>query len=204
MTPRILLPDATPVSLLASLGDEALDWLLAPGLPLWLTDMVIIEITREPDEGADRRKETRAAAADWLRRNRGRYRIENTPEGKAYLAAMQAWEALGRPPAAKPPWANRGELSLRDALNLSVSGALGADEEVILLVDDRPARRLLAQTLEDEGLNGTIMATETFLVWLVEDFGIGAAATAWPAIAIAAGETQPPAPADDPLEIRPT
>ena len=95
MTPRILLPDATPVSLLASLGDEALDWLLAPGLPLWLTDMVIIEITREPDEGADRRKETRAAAADWLRRNRGRYRIENTPEGKAYLAAMQAWEALG-------------------------------------------------------------------------------------------------------------
>ena len=39
-TPRILIPDNTPLSLLAMAGPKALDWLFAPGAEVWVTDMV--------------------------------------------------------------------------------------------------------------------------------------------------------------------
>ena len=200
--PRLLIPDNTPLSLLALLGEEGLDMLFAPGLEVWITDMVMQEAVRAPGDGNDQRTEIRATLRGWLARNAGRIHIQETPEGRLYKSLMDSWEALGRPPAARPAWTGRGETSIRDALQLVVSGALAPGESVLLLVDDRAARRLLAQTLEEEGLEGDVVATETFLAWVERRFGVEAAATAWTTIALASGARQPDAPEDDPISVR--
>jgi hypothetical protein len=47
---RILIPDNTPLSLLAMVGSDALDWLFATGAEVWVTDMVNQEALRDPDK----------------------------------------------------------------------------------------------------------------------------------------------------------
>ena len=37
---RILIPDTTPLSLLALIGSDALDWLFVPNADVWISDMV--------------------------------------------------------------------------------------------------------------------------------------------------------------------
>lgn len=46
------------------------------------------------------------------------------------------------------------------------------------------------------------MATETFLVWLEQDYGVVESATAWRAIRLAAGGNEPAAPVSDPVHVR--
>lgn len=78
-------------------------------------------------------------------------------------------------------------------------------EAVVLLVDDRAARALPVQAARDEGLDADLMATETFLAWLEQDYGVVESATAWQAIRLAAGGNEPAAPAapvSDPIHIR--
>ena len=57
---RLLIPDNTPLSLLAWIGGEALDWLFVVGAEVWVTDMVKAEALRDPDPGEDPRAAHRA------------------------------------------------------------------------------------------------------------------------------------------------
>lgn len=199
--PRLLIPDITPLLLLAMLGREALSWLFVPGAEVWVTDMVRHEALRDPEPGDDQRKGHRQALQAWFAENAHRIRIETTTEGQDYERAMRNWARAGQVPEDAPPWADRGERSLRQAL--AVAGSLIATgEAVILLVDDRAARALLTQAAQTEGLDADLMATETFLALLERDFGVVEAGTAWQAIRIAASGNEPSLPRPDPVLIR--
>jgi hypothetical protein len=200
-TPRLLVPDSTPLSLLAMLGKEALGWLFVPGSELWVTDMVRNEALREPDPGDDPRTGQRRVLRAWFEENASRIRIQPTPEGRDYEREMRNWVRGGRPPADKPSWRNRGERSVADVL--SAAAEVVADgEAVILLVDDRSARAMLVRAVQSRELEADIMATETFLVFLEEDFGVVEAGTAWQAIRLAAGGDEPATPVADPVYVR--
>lgn len=73
--PRILIPDTTPLSLLAMLGKEALSWLFVPGAEVWVTGMVRHEALRDPEPGDDQRKGHRQALQAWFAENAHRIRI---------------------------------------------------------------------------------------------------------------------------------
>lgn len=45
---RILIPDPRPISLLAMIGSDALDWLFVPNADVWIPDMIKTEATRPP------------------------------------------------------------------------------------------------------------------------------------------------------------
>jgi hypothetical protein len=197
----LLIPDSTPLSLLAMLGGEALDWLFVPGAELWVTDMVRNEALREPDPGDDPRTWQRRVLRAWFEENAPRIHIKPTLEGQDYEREMRNWVRGGRPAADKPSWRNRGERSLVDVL--SAAAQLVADgEAVILLVDDRSARAMLVRAVQSRELEADIMATETFLVLLEEDFGVVEAGTAWQAIRLAAGGNEPATPVADPVYVR--
>jgi hypothetical protein len=198
---RILIPDNTPLSLLAMVGRDALDWLFVPGAEVWVTDMVRHEALRDPGPGDGPRKEHRQALQDWFTDNAHRLRIEVTSEGRDYERAMRNWIRAGRVPEDRPSWTDRGERSMRQALAVT-RNLIENGESVLLLVDDRAARALLAQAAQTEGLNADLMATETFLALLEQDFGVAAAGAAWQAIHIAASGNEPAAPEPDPIHIR--
>lgn len=199
--PRLLIPDTTPLSLLAMLGREALEWLFVPGAEVWVTDMVRHEAQRDPDPGGDARREHRRVLREWFADNAGRVHVEVTPEGQDYEREMRNWVRAGEVPADKPSWRDRGELSIRQALAAAASLIAGG-EAVVLLVDDRAARALLIQAARDEDLDADSMATETFLAWLEQDYGVVESATAWQAIRLAARGNEPAASAPDPLHVR--
>jgi hypothetical protein len=78
---RILIPDNTPLSLLAMIGEDALDRLFTPGAQVWVTDMVREEALRDPDGDADRRDLHRRDIANWFLRNEERIQVQVTNEG---------------------------------------------------------------------------------------------------------------------------
>jgi hypothetical protein len=92
----------------------------------------------------------------------------------------------------KPSWKGRGERSILEVLD-GVEKSAAEGEVVIAIVDDRRARAAI-KTLED--LDVDLMATETYLEWLVRRFGIKEAATAWMTIKIATDKNAPNAPYD--------
>jgi hypothetical protein len=198
---RILIPDTTPLSLLAMVGREALDWLFVPGAEVWVTDMVRHEALRDPEPGDDQRKEHRQALRGWFADNAHRLHIKPTSEGRDYERAMRNWNRAGRVPEDRPSWVDRGERSMRQALAVT-RDLIEEGESVLLLVDDRAARALLAQAAQTEGLDADLMATETFVALLEQDFGVVAAGTAWQVIHIAASGNEPVAPEPDPIHIR--
>jgi len=105
---RILIPDTSPLSLLAMIGSDALDWLFVPNADIWIPDMVKAEATRAPDPGDDPRHEHRATLTEWFQRNANRIHIVETHEGLEYSKAMQAWVLAGSKPELKPSWKGRG------------------------------------------------------------------------------------------------
>ena len=195
---RLLIPDNTPLSLLAMIGEEALDWLFVPGAEVWVTDMVRQEAIRDPDPDDDRRPEHRAALASWLDRNRHRVRIQLTDEGEEYRKAMATWQLAGNRPDLKPSWKGRGGKSILQVMD-AVEKVLAAGEAVVTIVDDARARAAIRLT---EGLDIDLMATESFLTWLHQRFHVEKAATAWMAITIAARGKAPDAPEEDPVYVR--
>src|SRR5471030_3058788 len=106
---RLLIADNTPLSLLALVGEHALDWLFVPDVEVWITDMVRDEALRDPDPGSDRRREHRALIRAWLDKNAPRIHIQETDAGEEYRKAMEAWELTGRRPDLKPSWKGRGD-----------------------------------------------------------------------------------------------
>lgn len=194
---RILIPDNTPLSLLAMVGPEALDWLFAPGAEVWVTDMAKYEALRDPDEGGDQRELHRRDIADWFATNKHRINEQTTEQGEEYRKAMETWRLAGMPKDLKPAWKGRGERSILEVLD-GVEKAAADGETIIALVDDRKARAAI-KALEDVDID--LMATETYLEWLVRRFGIKEAATAWVAIKIATNKKAPNAPEEDPVHI---
>ncbi len=69
-------------------------------------------------------------------------------------------------------------------------------------MDDRAARALLINEARISGLEADLMATETFLVLLEEDYGVAHARDVWLAIHLAAGGKTPEAPVADPVYVR--
>ena len=199
--PRLLIPDNTPLSLLSMIGREALDWLFAPGAEVWVTDMVMQEALRDPDRGDDWRAGQRAVLRDWFDDNAQRIRVQPTPEGRDYDREMRNWVRGGSVPADRPSWRNRGERSIQDLLPI-LGQMVAAGEALILLVDDRSARALLLQEARTNGVETDLMATETFLVLIEQDYGVAKARDAWVAIQHAAGGRQPEAPLHDPVHVR--
>lgn len=194
---RILIPDNTPLSLLAMIGPSALDWLFVPGAEVWITDMVLEEAMREPSPDADQRDRHRADLSAWLGRNRRRIHVQPTEEGEEYRKAMQNWAGAGSPPATRPSWRARGERSILQVLD-AVERLVADGEAVLAIVDDRKVRAAI-RALADVDID--ILATESFLTLLAEEYDLEEAATAWMAIRIASGETAPDAPEEDPVHI---
>ncbi len=194
-TPRLLIPDTTPLALLGAI--EALDWLFVPGCPVWVTDMVLEEATRDPGAGKDRRRYVRKLIAGWVQQNRHRIEVLITPEGEAYRRAVELWQLAGNPPALEPVRSDLGERSVLSTIR-SARAILARNETVLALVDDRDARAALRAIRSDIDL----MGTRTFISWLAQDFGVAEAETAWPAIQIAFGSRADPGEEDDPVYIR--
>ncbi len=195
---RILIPDNTPLSLLAMVREEALDWLFAPGAEVWVTDMVREEALRDPDPGDDQRQGQRGDIAAWFERNRRRIHVQGTDEGEEYRKAMEAWRRLpDSPPDLKPAWKGRGERSIIQVLD-GIERLVADGEAVIAIVDDRKARAAIS-ILTNVDID--LMATESYIHWLATRFHVKEAETAWAAIRMAAGGKAPDAPDEDPVRI---
>jgi hypothetical protein len=195
---RILIPDTSPLSLLAMVGSDALDWLFVPNADVWIPDMVKAEATRVPDPGDDQRNEHRATLTEWFQRNANRIHIVETHEGSEYSKAMQAWELAGSKPELKPSWKGRGEKSVLQVLDV-VETVLEDGEAAVVLVDDNKAR--IAIQLENE-FDIDLMGTESFITWMHEKFKVPNAENAWAAIKIAAGGNAPVGAENDPIFLR--
>ena len=195
---RILVPDTTPLSLLALIGSDALDWLFVPGAGVWISDMVKEEAIRDPDPGDDRRLQHRAVLKEWFARNANRIHIKTTREGEEYAKAMQNWELAGSKAELKPSWKSRGERSVMQVLEV-VESVLADGEAVVVLVDDNKAR--IAIQLENE-FDIDLMGTESFITWMRDRFKMPNAEHAWAAIRIAAGNNVPDTRDDDPVYVR--
>jgi hypothetical protein len=163
--------------------------------------MVRTEALRTPNQGDDRRTEQRATLEAWFSRNAGRIHIQPTRLGEDHARNMRNWVGGGGRPEDRPVSRNLGELTIAALLPI-VNQSIGAGEALMLMVDDRAARALLAQAAQTEGLDADIMATETFLRYIAEDFGQMKAATAWQAISLASGGRHPESPRTDPVLIR--
>lgn len=202
--PRLLIPDNSPLSLLSAAGRDGLDALFVPGVEVWVTDMVQIEATREPDPGDDPRRGQRRLIAEWFEVNKHRISVMETEAGREYLKAMVNWAIGGSGPDLKPSWTGRGDVSLLNILS-SAEKVVADHEAVVLLVDDRRARAALRQT---EGLNLDILSTRAYVSMLEEEFGVENAPDIWKAIEMAAGVNEhgaSKAPAhqqEDPIYVR--
>jgi hypothetical protein len=194
--PRILIPDTTPLSLLALVSSDALDWLFVPNADVWISDMVKQEAIRDP--GDDQRLQHRATLKRWFAGNANRIHIKTTRGGEEYARAMQNWELAGSKPELKPSWTGRGERSVLQVLEV-VESVLEDGEAVVVLVDDNKAR--IAIQLEHE-FDIDLMGTESFITWMRDKFKMPNAESAWAAIKIAAGNNVPEARADDPVYLR--
>ena len=195
---RILIPDNTPLSLLAMIGTEALDWLFVPGGEVWVTDMVKEEAIRRPDEDEDQRELHRADLAAWFAANVDRIHVQPTDEGQEYRKAMEAWRRVPSSPAElKPSWKGRGEKSILQALD-GVESLIANGEAVLAIVDDKKARAAIG-ILENVDID--LFSTETFIAWLVRRFGVKKAETAWVTIEAAANGKVPYTAEDDPVHI---
>lgn len=198
---RLLIPDNTPLSLLALVGEDALDLLFRPGVAVWVTDMVHEEAVREPGPGDDKRREHRGILKAWFERNADKIHIQETAEGLDYKRAMRVWEMAGSPPDLQPGWQNRGEKSIFETLG-AVEAALSTGDTVIVVMDDRTARNVLRFGDYPIMPNMDLMATESFIRWMDESFGAADYNKIWLTISTASRDEPPAAPDEDPVLIR--
>ena len=192
--PAILVSDTGPLSLLGTVPG-ALNWLFVPGCEVWIPDIILDEVLRDPGEGKDQRIGHRAEISFWLQSNRYRIRRLETRIGRRYAAemwsyenAMDLWRLAGSPGDREPlhpEWKDRGDHSVWIGVNIA-SDALAAGEAVIALADDRDVRAAIeARARQKKAAAIDLMGTQTFIQWMAEDFAVEAALTAWDAIAAA-------------------
>jgi len=189
---RILIPDNTPLSVLSLLGEAALDWLFMPGAEVWITDMVKEEALRDPDPGSDPRHGQRQILRRWFEQNASRIHVQPSSEGDEYRKAMEAWRLTGNLPHLKPSWADRGEVSIFQALK-AADAVLESGEAVLVIMDDRRARAAL-RTL---GYDLDLMSSESFVSWMAEEYRLPGADTAWQTIKMVMSDAVPRLRPDD-------
>jgi hypothetical protein len=214
--PKILIPDASPLSLLGTVPG-ALDWIFVPKCEVWIPDIVADEILRDPGAGNDSRIEHRAEIAGWLTRNKYRIKRMKTrigeryrTESNEYARACKVWELAGRPKGMqpkRPAWRDRGDESVWIAVRTANASIDTIASSTIALVDDgelRDAIEVKGRRLQAAAID--LMGTQTFIRWMAEDFAIEEAATAWETIAAARQNKVPPASGGqgvaDPVYIR--
>jgi hypothetical protein len=213
-TPKILVPDASPLSLLGTIPG-GLDWLFVPGCEIWIPDIVVDEVLRDPGPAKDGRLTHRAEIAGWYERNKYRIKRLETRAGRLYRAetenharARALWEMAGKPEGlepAHPDWRDRGDESVWIAVKTANDALDTMGESVIALVDDgeiRGAIELRGRRQRTVAID--LMGTQTFIRWMAEDFGVAAAETAWDTIALARRNRIPEIAEDeaDPVYIR--
>jgi predicted nucleic acid-binding protein len=176
--PVFLIMDASPIIMLAAI--KRLDWLLEPCGTVQMTDMVIEEVTREPDEGDDPRREWLQYTREWIERNRGLrcLRRIDTNTFRDYRYAIAGWKSAGGKPEDRPNLRDQGEISIVETLK-NYRGEIRPDETIIVLMDDRNGRDLLRA---QRRINLDVFGTRVFIEALHESFGIKEAATAWQTI----------------------
>ncbi len=193
--PIFLIMDASPIVMLSAIG--RLDWLLEPCGTIWMTDMVMEEVTRDPESGADPRKRWLSYTRSWIEANKFRIRRVETGTYKTYKLALDAWRAQGADPASKPDSHDLGEASIIQTLK-SFRGKVQPRQTIIVLMDDTDGRDALRGMRR---INLDVFGTRTFIEALCTHFGIIEAEHAWQAIlnVIALDE---PKDEDDPFLVR--
>lgn len=211
-TPKILVPDASPLSLLGTIPG-GLDWLFVPNCEIWIPDVVVDEVLRDPGATKDSRVAHRAEIVGWYERNKFRIKRLETRIGRQYRAetegyerALGLWEMAGRPAGFEPPapgWRDRGDESVWIAVKTANDAIDAMGESVIALVDDeeiRAAIELRGRRRRPASID--LMGTRTFIRWMAEDFGVAAAETAWDTIARARKNRIPEHDDADPVYLR--
>lgn len=193
--PVFLIMDASPIVMLAAIGK--LDWLFEPCGAVYVTDMVMEEVTREPDAGDDPRHRWLDYTRSWIERNRYRIRQIPTKTFSDYQLAIEGWKATGAAPERKPMLRHKGEASVREAL-ASFRGKIAPDETIVVLMDDGDGRDMLRGLRR---INLDVFGTRVFIDALHESFGIAEAATAWGAV-LGVIPTADPGEEVDPFYIR--
>lgn len=174
--PVFLIMDASPIVMLAAIGK--LDWLFEPCGTVYMTDMVMEEVTREPEDGDDPRREWLEYTRSWIQKHRFRIRKIETATFSDYQLALEGWKATGSVPERKPKLRHKGEASVRET-QASFRGKIKPDETIIVLMDDGDGRDMLRGLRR---VNLDVFGTRVFIDALHESFGIADAATAWQAL----------------------
>ncbi|WMT79705.1 hypothetical protein [Bradyrhizobium sp. Ash2021] len=193
--PIFLIMDASPVVMLSAI--ERLDWLMEPCGTIWMTDMVMEEVTRDPESDADPRSRWLAYARSWIETNKFRIRRVETKTFETYKLALEAWKARGADPLAKPDAHDLGEASIIQTLK-SFRGKIQPRQTIVVLMDDADGRDALRGMRR---INLDVFGTRVFIEAMDTSFGIAEAAHAWQAILKViptAGSKED----DDPLLVR--
>ena len=105
----------------------------------------------------------------------------------AWENAVELWRRAGRPAGMepqRPDWSDLSDRSIWHGVN-SAQAAFAEGEAVIVLADDGDVRvaAVEAKARQQKKASIDLMGTQTFIEWLVEDFAVPRADTAWQTIA---------------------
>ena len=181
---RILIPETTPLLILAMVGPAALDWLFVPGAEVWVTDLVREKsLQRRSDD--DQRDAGFTELAAWFEQNEQRIHVQTTVEGEKHRQAMQDWRALGSRSERKPKIGGRPTLLqvLEGPEKFVLDG-----KPVLNIADDgiaRDALKLVAIHYKHVDIN--LMTTESFLAMIAENYHVKDAEASWMHVKIACG-----------------
>ncbi len=187
--------DASPIVMLAAI--ERLDWLMEPCGTIWMTDMVMEEVTREPESGADPRARWLAYTRSWIEANSFRIHRVTTKTFETYKLALEAWQAHGADPATRPDSHDLGEASIIQALK-NFRGKIQSRQTIVVLMDDADGRDAVRGMRR---INLDVFGTRAFIEALYTNFNIIDAEHAWHAI-LKAIPTAAVGEDDDPVLIR--
>lgn len=193
--PIFLIMDASPIVMLSAI--ERLDWLMEPCGTIWMTDMVMEEVARDPDSGKDPRSRWLAYTRSWIAANKFRIRRVETDTYRTYQLALDGWRAQGSDPERKPNSRDLGEASIIQTLK-SFRGKVLPRQTIIVLMDESDGRDALKGMRR---INLDVFGTRAFVEALYAHFGIAEAEHAWQAIlkVITADESKDD---DDPFIVR--
>ena len=174
--PIFLIMDASPIVMLSAI--ERLAWLMEPCGTIWMTDMVMEEVTRDPDSGKDPRSLWLAYTRSWIATNKYRIRRVETDTYRTYQLALDGWRAQGSDPERKPNSRDLGEASIIQTLK-SFRGKVQPRQTIVVLMDESDGRDALKGMRR---INLDVFGTRAFVEALHMHFGIAEAEHAWQAI----------------------
>jgi hypothetical protein len=163
----LLLADVGTLSALSVV--QGLDWLLLARIPVQIPDRVAEEARQTPELPGAR------AISDWIERNvvSGSVSIVRTDPGYDRRQQFAAWVAGGIDPGRRPHSIQLGEAAVLDLVT-SLEGRRGGNRKAVILVDERNARRALAEEPDIE-----IFSTRAFFRVLADNYVQNASDASW-------------------------